>query len=200
MKKLLAGVAAIALVGGIVATHATELSPLLGTMNADNVTFYPGLLTYPNGGFHAMGMIYGTSASVATGGGTTEQTLATYSLPANALDAAGRRIRVHTAFHMATNGNNKTIKLYFGGSSISSGTLTDSNKNGVATLDIVKSGASTQIVSGTMQHDTTMITPYVNASGSDTDTAAITIKMTGQDGTDSAGDIVMDDFYVEYMN
>lgn len=44
------------------------------------------------------------------------------------------------------------------------------------------------------------MTPYVNAAGSDTDTAAITIKATGTDGTDSAGDIVLDDFTVEYLN
>lgn len=199
-KHLLAGIAVVALSGAVFGiAKATELSPLLGTMNADNVTFYPGLLTYPNGGFHAMGMIYGTSASVATAAGTAEQVLATYSLPANALDVAGRRVRIHTAFHAATNGNNKTIKLYFGASVITSGTLTDSNKNGWATMDVVKSGASTQIVNATMQHDTTMITPYLNA-GSDTDTSAIVIKMTGQDGTDSAGDIIMEDFYVEYMN
>lgn len=197
MNKLLAVLGALSL--GFVATAQAELSPLLGTMNADNVTFYPGLVTYPAGGFHAMGMIYGTSAAVGTSTGTGEEVLATYSLPANALDVAGRRVRIHASWHMASNGNNKTIKLYFGASVISSGTLTDNNKNGRATMDVVKSGASTQIVNATMQHDTTMITPYLNA-GSDTDTAAIVIKMTGQDGSASANDIVMEDFYVEYMN
>lgn len=196
MKKLLlatAGLGAIA-----VAAHA-ELSPLLGVYNADNVDFYAGKMVYPAGKFHAMGVLYSTIATAGTSTGTSEETLATYSLPANALDVTGRRIRVCTSWHMATNGNNKTIKLYFGASVISSGTLTDSNKNGVACLDVVKSGASTQIVTGTMLHDTTNITPYINA-GSDDDTAAITIKMTGQDGSASANDIVMEDFYVQYMN
>lgn len=176
-----------------------ELSPLLGVYNADNVTFYAGKMVYPSGGFHAMGLLYTTTATAGTSAGTSEETLATYSLPANALDVTGRRVRVCTSWHMATNGNNKTIKLYFGASVISSGTLTDSNVNGVACLDVVKSGSSTQIVTGTMQHDTTNITPYVNA-GTDDDTAAIVIKMTGQDGSASANDIVMENFYVLYMN
>lgn len=178
----------------------TELSPLLGGSNADNVSLYAGLATYPNGAFHPMGVLYTTSATAATATGTTEQTLGTFSLPANALDAAGRRLRVQASFHFATNGNVKTARLYFGASVISAGALTGSNVNGVLTLDVVKSGSSTQIVTGTGIVDTAVITPYVNAAGTDTDTAAIVIKFTGQDGTSSAADIVLDDFYVQYMN
>lgn len=194
MKRLLLA----AVLAGIGSAHA-ELSPLLGVYNADNVDLYAGKMVYPAGKFHPMGVLYTTTATQGTDTGTGEEVLATYSLPANALDVTGRRVRVCTSWHMATNGNNKTIKLYFGASVISSGTLTDSNKNGVACLDVVKSGSSTQIVTGTMLHDTTNITPYVNA-GSDDDTAAIVVKMTGQDGSASANDIVMEDFYVQYMN
>lgn len=193
-RLLLAGTVAL-----IAFPAAAELSPLLGTMNADNVTLYPGLQTYPNGPFHPMGVIYTTIATAATAAGTAEQVLGTYSLPANALDATGRRLRIRASFHCATNGNTKTMKLYFGAASISSGALTTSNKNGWLQLDLVKSGASTQIVTGTGLVDVTPITTGVTA-GTDTDTAAIVIKFTGTDGTDSAGDIVLEDFAVEYMN
>ncbi len=197
IRKLLAAV----VMAGLLSSPAyAELSPLLSTMNADNLTLYPGLLTYPTGGFHPMGLLYATSATAATAGGTTEQVLGTYALPANALDQAGRRLRIRAAFHCATNGNNKTMKLYFGGSSIATPTAATSNKNAYLEMDVVKSGASTQIVWAKGIVDTTAVTPYVNASGSDTDTAAITIKATGTDGTDSAGDIVLDDFSVEYLN
>lgn len=177
-----------------------ELSPLLGTMNADNVTLYPGLMTYPAGGFHPMGVIYGTTGTTATAAGTAEQVLATYSLPANALDTAGRRIRVRVAFHAAANANNKTVKLYFGASVITTATAATNNKNGFLEMDIVKTGASTQIVWAKGGVDTTAVTPYVNASSTEADTAAIVIKATGTDGTDSAGDITVDDFSVQYMN
>lgn len=197
MKKfLLASIGALSLLS---VSASAELSPLLGTMNADNVTLYPGLATYPNGPFHPMGVIYTTTATASTAGGTTEQTLGTYSLPANALDVAGRRVRIRASFHFATNGNNKTVKLYFGASVIASAAAATSNKNGWLELNVAKTGASTQTVWGMGQVDTTMITPYLNA-GTDTDTAAIVIKATGTDGTDSAGDIVLEDMAVEYMN
>lgn len=177
-----------------------ELSPLLSTQNADNVSFYPGLIAYPAGAFKAMGVINSTYATVGTGTGTSEQVLGTYSLPANALDQVGRRLKIRATFHCAANANNKTMKLYFGASVISTGVLATNDKNGWLELDVVKSGASTQIVCGRGQVDTTMLTPYVNASGADADTAAIVIKFSGTDGTSSANDIIMDDFYTEYMN
>jgi hypothetical protein len=200
MKRYLTVSAAIALLlGGYVAANA-ELSPLLGTMNADNVTLYPGLMTYPAGGFHPMGLLYTTTATAATGAGTAEQTLGTFALPANALDVAGRRVRIRAAFHCATNANNKTMKLYFGASVITTPTAATSNKNAYLEMDVVKSGASTQIVWAKGLVDTTAVTPYVNAAGADTDTAAITIKATGTDGKDSASDITLDDMTVEYLN
>lgn len=199
MKRYLTACAVFA---GLTLTYVgarAELSPLLGVYNADNATFYPGLLTYPAGGYGPAGKLFTTTASAATDTGTSEETLATYSLPANALDQAGRRVRIHASYHLATNGNNKTLKVYFGASVISSGTLTDSNVNATFTMDVVKSGSSTQIVTATGQHATTMVTPYLNA-GTDTDTAAIVIKATGQDGTASAGDVTLEDFYVEYLS
>lgn len=200
MKRYLIATAVMAgLVLSYVGARAVERSPLLGVYNADNASFYCGLLVYPACAFGPEGKVYTTTASAATAAGTAEQVLATYSLPANALDIAGRRVRIHASFHMATNSNNKTLKLYFGASVIASAVLTDSNKNAWLAMDVVKTGASTQIVTATGQHDVTPITPYLNA-GTDTDTAAIVIKASGTDGTDSAGDIVLEDFYVEYLS
>lgn len=181
-----------------VAVAQKELSPLLSTMNADNATFYPRY-TYPSGAFGPMGVIYTTSATAATGTGTGEQVLATYDLPANGLDAAGRRLRIHAFFHAATNGNNKTMIVYFGNVAVTTGVLTTSNGNIVIDMDVVKSGSSTQIVTSSTNVIGTLSAPAV-AAGSVTDTAAITIKATGTDGTSSAGDIVLEDFYVRYQS
>lgn len=198
MKRIIAAIGALGLISSS-AFAQTELSPLLGTYNADNATFYPRL-TYNAGGYGPMGVIYSTSTTTATAGGTAEQTLATYSLPANALDKAGRRVLIHAAFHCASNTNNKTMKLYFGASVITTPTAASNNVNAVLDLVVVKSGSSTQIVSGTGIVNTTAVTPYVNAAGADTDTSAIVIKATGTDGTDSAGDITLDDFQVIYAS
>lgn len=144
--------------------------------------------------------LYTTTASVATSTATTEQVLATYSLPANWLSYVGRRLEMKSSFSAGATGNNKTFKCYFGASVISSGVLTTNAKNGNCTLNVVKTGASTQIVWGTMIVDTTPITGYVNLSGADTDTAAIVIKMTGTDGSAAAADIVLNDMVVVAVN
>jgi hypothetical protein len=146
------------------------------------------------------GVLYGISASVATATGTSEQVLGTYSLPANSLDKAGRRLRISAAFANAANANNKTAKLYFGSSVISTPTAATNGKHTWLDLYVNKTGANTQLVYGSGCVDTTPVTPYVNASSAETDTAAITIKATGTDGTSSAADITLIDFLVEYLN
>ena len=143
--------------------------------------------------------LYTTTATSATGAGTTEQTLATYSLPANWLAYNGRRLKLQAFFFAAANGNNKTFKCYIGASVISSAVLTTNNKNGYCEMDMVRTGVDTQIVTGKMLVDTTEITPYYNAATED-DGAAIVVKFTGTDGTDSAGDIVLRDFIVTAVN
>lgn len=205
MKRILLASIAVTGIAGGVAIAQPELSPLLSVYNADNVTFYTGRIVYPAGAvgnsFHAMGLVYSTIAVVPSAGSvTSEQILGTFSLPANALDTTGRRLRIRAVFHCGTNGDNKTLTLYFGASSITTGVVTTSNKNAVLNLEVVKSGSSTQIVTGTGFLDTTVITPYVNASGTDVDTAAIVIKATGTEGTGTASGIVLDDFSIEYMN
>lgn len=147
-----------------------------------------------------LSLLYTTIATAATLAGTAEQVLATYSLPANTLTATDRKIRVRASFSAAGNTHNKTFKLYFGASVITSGVLTTNAKNGNAELIITRTGANTQIVTGTMSIDTTPITPYVNAASAETDTSAIVIKFSGTDGTDAAGDIVLNDFFVELLN
>lgn len=142
-------------------------------------------------------LLYTTTATASTGTGTTEQTLATYSLPANTLNV-GTKLRIKASFSAAANTDNKTFKCYFGASVITSGVLTTNGKNGSCEVIVTKTGASTQIVYGNMLVDTTAITGYKNA-GTDTDTAAIVIKFTGTDGTSAAGDIVLNDFSVERL-
>ena len=133
--------------------------------------------------------LYSNGTSSGTPADTNEDILMSYSLPAGFLSTVGQTLEIVAFGTCAANGNNKTMKLYFGASVISSGTLTTNNKNWVARLTVIRNAASTQAVLGEMLVDTTNITPYFNA-GSDTDTSVITIKVTGQSGTGTASDIV----------
>ncbi len=137
------------------------------------------------------------SQTVSSGDGTTtgEQVLATYSLPGGTL-AVGTRLTIRATFQTGATGNNKTMKVYFGASSISSGAVSDNAKVTIATLYITKTGAATQTVVGELIHDATPVS-NVLFSGTDNDANAIVIKATGTNGTGGvANEIYLADFLV----
>lgn len=144
------------------------------------------------------GLLYTATGTTASTGTTAEQTLGSYSLPANTL-ATGTRLRIGAAFLMAANTNTKTVKCYFGTSAISSGALLTNNKNGSCQVNVNGiAGTSLQTVTGNMLVDTTPITGYYNA-GTDDETGAITIKITATQGSAQAADVVLNDFWVERL-
>jgi hypothetical protein len=141
-------------------------------------------------------LLYVTGTPVAGIAGTGEQTLLTYSLPANTL-AAGRMLKIRASYSLAANGNNKTVKCYFGASNISSGVVATNAKNGSCEVNVIYTGAATQTVYGNLLNDTTAITGYVNA-GTDATTSAVVIKVTGTGGTTGA-DITANALSVELL-
>jgi hypothetical protein len=149
--------------------------------------------------FNPEGAIVVNTTTTGNGADTTEDTLVTYALPASSFNIAGKCVRVTSYVHFATNADTKTTKLYFGSEVIATAGAATSNKNGWLQLIACKTGSSTQIVTGTGQVDTTAVTPYV-ATGAETDTSAITIKLTGQAGTGDANDIVNEATVVEALN
>lgn len=150
--------------------------------------------------FSPEGVIHVDVTGLGNGADTTEDVIATWSLPANTLTAGTKGLRVRAWFHCASNADNKTMKLYFGSSVITTPTAATNNKNAYLELDIYRTGSSTQSVFGRGLVDTTSVTPYHNTSSAETDTAAITIKASGTAGTGNANDIVCDAFIVEMLN
>lgn len=124
------------------------------------------------------------SASVTAVGTTTtvEQTLMTYTLPANRLATDGDAVRVVCWGQTFANNNSKTIKVYFGNSSISTASfasdLSPNGKKWQIELIAMRSGAATQMVTGRASVDGTGVVIYTN-EGTDALTAAVTVKCTG---------------------
>jgi hypothetical protein len=143
-------------------------------------------------------LLYTTLTAVPDSNVTTEQTLASYTLPGGTLNL-GTKLRIKASFTAGADTQNKTYKCYFGASVISSGTQTNNGTNGSCEMIVTKIGTSQQIVWANMVVGTTNITGYVNTAGADVDASSITIKFTGQNGTASAGDITMNDFFVERL-
>lgn len=129
--------------------------------------------------------------STGNGADQTEDTLISYSIPANTMGANGvQGFRIKAGGTLATNGDNKQVKLYFGTISIATGVITDSNKNWFLELEVWRSGTNTQVIFGCGQRDTTNITPTMT-TGTEAETAAIVAKVTGQGTTaNTASEVV----------
>ena len=184
--------------GGAHLAHAANISLLTGpndpsqgqvTVNQLIQSINTGVTGVPN-------IQYVSAASPA---GTAENTLLSYSIPANTLSAPGKTLRITCWGATAANGNNKTMKLYYGASSITTATAATNAKGWYLELIVTRQNTSaTQVVFGKGQVDTTNVTPYNNA-GSDSMAAAVLTKCTGTDGSDSAGDILANGLLVEIL-
>lgn len=137
--------------------------------------------------------------STGNGADTTEDTLLSFTLPAKTLSATGKGLKIRAWGNTAANADNKTVKLYFGSEVITTPTAATNAKGWELELEVYKNGSSTQVVYGKGQVDVTPVTPLVT-TGAETDTATITIKVTGTAGTANANDIVAKGLIVEMLN
>jgi hypothetical protein len=158
----------------------------------------------------ALANIGGTLNAQTTGVGTTavttEETLLTYTLPANSLVRDNRGVRIRAWGNVADNTNTKQIKLKFGAHLLYDSTaLAAENHEWFLEFEVFRTGAATQdaerhfslgIVAGAGPGVTlipTFQTPTETLSG------AVVIELTGQNGTANANDIVAEGFSVEYI-
>lgn len=170
------------------------VNTLLNSMfNASGINAIAGLSYAP------MTKLNAIVASSETSANTSTTTLASYSLPANALDTTGRELHIHAGWGTGADGNNKTGVVNFGSNSCSTGAVSTNNGSLTVEMDIVKTGASTQNITCLVGAGTALVSvPPV--AGSNTDTAAITITATGLNGTAVLGDIYLATFDVVFKN
>jgi hypothetical protein len=146
-----------------------------------------------------------SSAGVGNAADTTDDVLFTYTLPANALDQAGRALTITACGKFAANGNNKTVKLWFGATTvISTGVVTDNATGWQLQAEVTKFGAAnsnTQIAQGQQIHGTTHGGVNVPVTPTETENGPIVIKVTGASGTTGAANDVLGQFFqVNWMN
>ncbi len=164
------------------------------------------MLTYFGGGtqsFANTGIIFRYQSVTGTGNGndTTEDTLSTFALPAGSLDVAGRTLEITASGSFANNAHSKTAKLYFGSSIVATtGAQTGANIGWQVSLQVQKTASNSQLgfyspIIGTAHGGISL-----PISGTETDTNAITIKVTGQTGTAAASDVVLNSLLIEALN
>lgn len=136
------------------------------------------------------GVLTTAVTSVGTDANTTEKDLWTYTLPANTLSADGRGVKITAWGSAAANANTKTWKVYFGSTVVSVRSGAFNNVHLFSMAVVLRTGSATQTSGGSVIVGVgTAFGVDRTAPTSDT-TAAITIKVTGQNGTASANDIV----------
>lgn len=147
------------------------------------------------------GVLTVSTTSAQTTAVTTEETLWTYSLPANTLSANGYGLRITVAGKNGATANQKTVRFYFGSFVANIETSNTGNNNyWYGVFDVVRSGAAAQQVSaGTTSVGNSVGAPAFSLPGTEDLTAAVTISITGQNGTASAGDIVFSFARVDFF-
>lgn len=161
-----------------------------------------GNATPPSAGGSSLnteGNIFTFFGQVGNGADTTEDLLKSFNLPANALDSVGRSINIYAWGSYGANTNSKTVKMYFGASTVTS-TQTLNGGGWALEMMVGKSASNVQRISGQIIAGTSH-GGCTTGTGAETDTAAITIKVTGQDTTSAnANAVVLQGLVVNYMN
>lgn len=177
-----------------------------GTFGGPTVTTFPG--NAASGSVTLHGVINNqTGAAVGNTGDTNEDTLFTYTMPANAFNQAGKGVRV-TAWGSGVNAGTDvvTVRMYFGATVVVSKVLTVSQVNtwrGVYECFQI-TAANTQTASGVITNGGTAVSTAMNATAiapAATTSGTIVIKVTGQRATTAlSNSVVANGMIVEFIN
>ena len=150
-------------------------------------------------------------AGVANGADTTADTIASVVIPARTFDVVGRCITVQAWGNVTATSATKTVSFSFGASltqSIVQYTTTNTGQ-WQAWIQLFKTGTNTQMA--LFQADANGTTASllglsggralnISTAGTETDTAAITMKITGQSSVATAGLVTCQGFIVDGFN
>ncbi len=149
-------------------------------------------------GYAVVGGRFCTSTTSAPTTGTTIQTLATCTLPADALSVDGMGVKVKAWGQTAANGNSKLLELYVGATVCA--TLTSTVNNGAIVLEstILRTGAAAEECVGTGVSGAGTAHGMRATPAADT-TAGIALAVKATTAT-SAGDFTFKGMTVELIN
>ena len=139
----------------------------------------------------------GTAGTTAV---VTEETLLTYTLPANSLTQNGRGVRVRAWGTTAANANLKTVRLKFGATNVlDTGAVASNGETWYFEADVYRTGAATQDAIGKPYFYVAGINNGQITNPAETLSAGFAIVVSGQNGTATVNDIVAEGLSVEYI-
>jgi hypothetical protein len=129
--------------------------------------------------------------------GAGEDNLQSLTLEADALYKNGQAVRITAFGSCAANGNNKTVKLHFGGTSIcTTGAIAANDKKWILRALVIRTGSDAQDAIADGQFNDALVIPQFTALTKD-DGAAIIVKCTGEATADN--DIVQEGMTIEAL-
>lgn len=129
------------------------------------------------------------TTQVGTNADTAEKDLMTDSVPANVLEATGRTIFLEAWGTFGATANTKTVRLKSAAKVVASVTGAYNAEKWFLHGRVMRTGTDAQDIVGTGQVSGNTPTQVIDTDTTD-DGAAITVKVTGQNGTAAANDIV----------
>ena len=148
------------------------------------------------------GVLMVDTTAAQTDANTTEKTLWTYTLPAGAMNANGRVLRVKAFGQYAANANSKTATLKLGSNTLQAETVTSNNLGFQMTARIIRTAASgnpSSIILRDRAGGGGSTTSLPITTSSDWSLAQV-LSFTAQNGTANAGDIQFKGAIVEVLN
>jgi hypothetical protein len=140
------------------------------------------------------------TASLGNGADTTEDTLCTFTLPANTLATNGDALRYTIAWSHAANADVKLFKVYFGATSMTLVNGAANNTKGQAQLVVLRTGAATQTMFIVAAQQGGSVVTATQASPTETLSGTLVVKVTGQDTSAStANSVVLTSLIVEVL-
>lgn len=167
-----------------------------------------GIITQAAGGstetFAGAGVINTDSTPGATGANTNDTAIFSYTLPANALNANGRIVKIMAWGAFGADGNNKTLRLKWngiGGTTVVSLTTAANASKWMIQGWIIRTGSNAQDLVGFLPIDAgaTSTTP-ANGTAAVTDSGAIDIVISAQNGSAVASDVTYEGSIIEFLN
>lgn len=142
--------------------------------------------------------VHRDTGSASTTAVTTQEDLMTYTIPANTLKS-GQTVKLTAWGTFAANANTKTPRLWFGANSVVDYAGAHNNVPWRLTSEIRITGTDAQEYSSAAYVSAAV--PVVRqGTATNDDGSTIVVKMTGQNGTANAGDIVCQGFSVEIID
>lgn len=146
------------------------------------------------------GMVYSNATS--TGNVTTGNTvLGTYTIKANSMRAdSGKTVKMIAWGKTAANGNNKTITLEFGGTTVSTHALAATNdKDWVLKATIIQGATGAQTSIGELKLEGASQDLQFVTTPAETETGDVVARVRAESGT-ATNDILMKGMVVEFLN